>query len=411
MTNFTKVIELRGHIIDSLTFPKILDEILDHGAEYETEEIVIGKTRTDQSYARIRISAPTFGILQRILESTQRLGAVAQEEQAARLEPARGDGYFPDGFYATTNLPTGVNVGGRWLEVENLCMDSAIKVLPQEGRALCVKMYQVKAGDMIVVGHEGVKVEPMRKPPGSRGLFEFMSSTVSPEKSKELIIGEIVREMKEIKSQGAGKILWVPGPAIVHTGARDSFCRLIEAGYVDVVFAGNGLAAHDIEVSLFGTSLGVSLTAGKVLPRGHEHHLRSINFIRSLGGIARAIEMGYLKSGIMYSLTQAKIPYVLAGSIRDDGPLPEVITDAVEAQRRMRELCRGVTMAVMVASMLHSIATGNLLPAQVRTICVDINTEMVTKLADRGTHQSLGLVTDAEFFLWELANKLANPTP
>lgn len=406
MSIFTKTIELRGHIIDSLTFPKVLDEILEHGAEYETEEIVIGKTRQDQSYARIRISAPSEEVLQRVLNSTQRLGALIQEEQEVRLVPAPGKGFFPQGFYATTNLPTSVNFGGRWREVEELCMDSGIKVLPPEGRAICIKMYQVKAGDLMVVGHEGVKVQPLPKKPAGRGLFEFMSSTVSPEKSKELIIQEIAREMKNIQAAAKGKILWVLGPALVHTGARDSFCQLIQAGYVDVVFAGNGLAVHDVEVSLFGTSLGVSLDAGKILPRGHENHLRTINFLRSLGGIQKAIELKHLQTGIMYHLHQAGIPYVLAGSIRDDGPLLEVITDTVEAQKKMRELCRGVSMALMVASMLHSIATGNLLPAEVRTICVDINTEMVTKLADRGTHQSLGLVTDAELFLRELARYL-----
>ncbi|MBI5420414.1 MAG: TIGR00300 family protein [Deltaproteobacteria bacterium] len=406
MGSFTKVIELRGHIIDSLTFPKVLDEILDHGAEYETEEIAIGKTRRDASYARIRVTAPSEEILTRVLGHVRRLGAEPVEEEEVRLAPATGDGFFPEGFYATTNLPTRVKHGGRWLQVEDVCMDSGIRVLPREGRALCVKMSQVRAGDPIIVGHDGVKVDPLRKDPLRRGFFEFMSSTVSPEKSKGLLIQEIAREMRDVKAQGKGKILWVVGPALVHTGARDSFCRIIDAGYVDVVFSGNGMAAHDIEASLYGTSLGVSLTAGKILPRGHEHHLRAINFIRSLGGIARAVESGHLSSGILYSLIRREIPFVLAGSIRDDGPLPEAITDTLEAQRRMRDLCRGVSMAVMIATMLHAIATGNLLPAAVRTVCVDINTEMVTKLADRGTHQSLGLVTDAELFLRELAGKL-----
>ncbi|MBI5576470.1 MAG: TIGR00300 family protein [Deltaproteobacteria bacterium] len=406
MATFSKVVELRGHIIDSLTFPKVLDEILDHGAEYETEEIDVGKKRQDPSYARIRITAPSEEVLLKVLGHIRRLGAMAVEEEEVRLDPAPGDGFFPDGFYATTNLPTWVRHGGRWLEVEDLCMDSGIRVLPEEGRAACVKMYQVKAGDFLVAGQEGVRVEPLRKELSRRGLFEFMSSTVSPEKPKVLIIDEIAREIRRIKMEGGGRILWVLGPALVHTGARDCFSALIEAGYVDAVFAGNGLAAHDIEVSLYGTSLGVSTRGGKILPRGHEHHLRAINFIRSVGGISRAIELGHLSDGIMHGLVKAGIPYVLAGSIRDDGPLPEVITDAVEAQKRMRELCRGVSMAVMIATMLHSIATGNLLPAKVRTVCVDIQSEMVTKLADRGTHQSLGLVTDAELFLRELAGKL-----
>ncbi|MBE0569020.1 MAG: TIGR00300 family protein [Deltaproteobacteria bacterium] len=400
------IIELRGHIIDSLTFPKILDEILDHGAEYETEEITIGKTRRDASYARIRVTAPSEKELDRVIGHVRRLGAEVVEERDAGLAPAPGNGVFPEGFYATTNLPTRVRHGGRWLDVEQLCMDSAIRIPAGGERPHCVKMYDVRAGDPIIVGHDGVRVEPQRKDPLRRGLFEFMSSTVSPEKSKERVVRDIAREMKEARRSGSGKILWVLGPAVVHTGARESFCRIIDAGYVNAVFSGNGLAAHDIEASLYGTSLGVSLAAGKVVPRGHEHHLRAINTVRSLGGIARAVEAGLLKEGIMYRLTRDRIPFVLSGSVRDDGPLPEVITDSVEAQRRMRELSRDVTIAVMVATMLHSIATGNLLPATVRTVCVDINTEMVTKLADRGSHPSLGLVTDAEPFLRELAARL-----
>jgi lysine-ketoglutarate reductase/saccharopine dehydrogenase-like protein (TIGR00300 family) len=398
---------MRGHIIDSLTFPKVLDEILGCGAEYETEEIVIGKTRRDPSYARVRVTAPSEEILEKVLSQVARLGAEVVEERDALLVPAPGDGFFPEGFYATTNYPTRIRYGGRSLDVEDLCMDSGICVSGTENRACCVKMSRVKAGDLIVVGHHGVKVDPPRRDPLRHGLFEFMSSTVSPEKSKERIIREIAAEMRSVKTEKKGKILWVVGPALVHTGARDSFCRIIEAGYVDVVFSGNGMAAHDIEASLFGTSLGVSMTEGKILPQGHSHHLRAINFIRSQGGIARAVESGHLKSGIMNALVRAGIPFVLAGSIRDDGPLPEVVSDAVEAQRRMREQCKGVSMAVMVASMLHAIATGNLLPAVVRTVCVDMSTEMVTKLADRGTHQSLGLVTDAEPFLRELAGMLS----
>lgn len=407
MGTASRVFELRGHIIDSLTFPKVLDEILDHGAEYETEEISIGRTRRDTSYARIRVTAPSEELLDRVLSRVRQLGAEALEERDAELAPAPADGVFPDGFYATTNLPTRVRHGGEWREVEHLCMDSAIRVPEGGGPPRCVKMYDVRAGDPIVLGYEGVRVEPQRKDPLRRGLFEFMSSTVSPEKSKERIVREIAREIRETKRSGKGKILWVLGPAVVHTGARESFCRIIDAGYVDAVFSGNGLAAHDIEASLYGTSLGVSLAAGKVVPRGHEHHLRAINAVRALGGIGRAVETGLIKDGIMYRLTRNGIPYVLSGSVRDDGPLPEVVTDSVEAQKRMRAIAREVSVAVMVATMLHSIAAGNMLPATVRTFCVDISTEMVTKLADRGTHQSLGLVTDAEPFLRELAAALA----
>ena len=407
MKTFSRVVVLRGHIIDSLTFPKVLDKILACGSEYETEEIVIGKTQKDPSYARIRVTAIAEETLDKVISQIGRLGAEAVEEEDVRLAPATGDGFFPEGFYATTNFPTRVRYGGRFLDVEDLCMDSGIFVSGDGFRARCVKMSRVKAGDSIVVGHRGVSVDPPRRDPLRHGLFEFMSSTVSPEKSKERIIREIAAEMRSVKAENKGKILWVVGPALVHTGARDSFCRIIDAGYADVVFSGNGMATHDMESSLFGTSLGVSVTEGKIVPQGHAHHLRAINFIRSRGGIARAVESGDLKSGIMYTLVRMGIPFVLAGSIRDDGPLPEVVSDTVEAQRRMRDLCKGVSMAIMVASMLHAIATGNLLPATVRTICVDINTEMVTKLADRGTHQSLGLVTDAELFLRELAGMLS----
>jgi len=407
MGTFSRIVEMRGHIIDSLTFPKVLDEILGCGAEYETEEIVIGKTRRDPSYARVRVTAPAEETLDKVMSQIGRLGAEAVEEGDAQLAPASGDGFFPEGFYATTNFPTRIRYNGRFLDVEDLCMDSGIRVSGPEIMACCVKMSRVKAGDLIVVGHRGVHVDPPRRDPIRRGIFEFMSSTVSPEKSKERIIREIAAEMRSVKSEKKGKILWVVGPALVHTGARDSFRRIIDAGYVDVVFSGNGMAAHDIEASLFGTSLGVSMAEGKIVPQGHAHHLRAINFIRSQGGIARAVESGRLKDGIMHALVRAGIPFVLAGSIRDDGPLPEVVSDTVEAQRRMRELCKGVSVAVMVASMLHAIATGNLLPATVRTVCVDMNTEMVTKLADRGTHQSLGLVTDAELFLRELAGMLS----
>lgn len=403
----SRVIELRGHIIDSLTFPKVLDEILDHGADYETEEISIGRTRRDTSRARIRVTAPSEEALDRVLAHVRRLGAEAVEERDASVVPAPADGVFPEGFYATTNLPTRVRIDGRWLDAEDLCMDSAIRVRGGSDLPRCVKMCEVRAGDPVVVGYEGIRVEPRAKAAPQGGIFEFMSSTVSPEKSKERTIRDIAEEMKETKRSGEGKILWVLGPAVVHTGARESFCRILDAGYVDVVFSGNGLATHDIEASLYGTSLGVPLSGGKSLPRGHEHHLRAINAVRAAGGIGRAVLAGLIRDGIMYRLERKGIPYVLSGSVRDDGPLPEVITDSVKAQARMRELTRGVSMAVMAATMLHSIAAGNMLPAAVRTVCVDISTEMVTKLADRGTHHSLGLVTDAEPFLRELAARLA----
>jgi lysine-ketoglutarate reductase/saccharopine dehydrogenase-like protein (TIGR00300 family) len=257
----------------------------------------------------------------------------------------------------------------------------------------------------VVVGRAGTRVHPLERETGRRDAFSFMQSTVSSEKPKGVALRDIAREMHRAR-QGEGKILVVAGPAIVHTGSREHFSRLIRDGYVNVLFAGNALAAHDIEQSLFDTSLGVSMKHGGPIEEGHEHHLRSINRIRRLGSIRAAVEQGALTSGIMYECVRHEVPFVLAGSIRDDGPLPDVITDVLEAQRRMRALVPGVTFALMIATMLHSIAVGNLLPARVKVVCVDINPATVTKLADRGTFQTVGLVTDVEPFLRVLGQEL-----
>lgn len=232
-----------------------------------------------------------------------------------------------------------------------------------------------------------------------------MNSTVSSEKPKNLTVREIAESMRRA-AEGNGRILVVAGPAVVHTGSRELLSWLIRRGYVHVLFAGNALATHDIEQSFYGTSLGISMESGGGTEEGHEHHLRSINRIRRLGGIRQAIEEKVLTSGIMYECVTHNIPYVLAGSIRDDGPLPDVITDSLIAQTRMRELVQGVTFCLMIATTLHSIAVGNMLPAWVKTVCVDINPATVTKLADRGTFQTIGLVTDVEPFLRVLVQEL-----
>ena len=400
------VVEISGHIIDSLILPKILDLIINLGAEFEILEVQIGKRRADRSYARIQIDASTAELLGQVLAKVKEHGAlpVDAENEMARLEPAPAAGVFPEYFYATTNLPTRVRLNQGWIEVENPEMDCGIQIMAQGATARCIPMHRVQRGDAIVVGHGGVKVAPMeRRVP--REAFEFMSSSVSPEQPKGLLIQEIAASMHRIRNR-RGKILVVAGPGLVHTGASRHLVELIENGYVQVLFAGNGLAVHDIESALYGTSLGVYLDQNVRAIEGHEHHLWAINAIRKAGGIKQAVEQGVIKSGIFYTCVQKGVDFVLAGSIRDDGPLPDVVTDALNAQDIMRDKIRGVDFALMIATTLHAIATGNLLPATVKTVCVDINPAVVTKLTDRGTFQAMGLVTDVEPFLRELCQHL-----
>ena len=313
---------------------------------------------------------------------------------------------FPDGFYSTTNLESFVRAEGRWLLVENIEMDCAI-ILDANGPetvARCTPINRIRMGDRVVVGDGGVRVTPpARKDPS--GPFAFMGSEVSTERPKELIVAAVVEGMKEARASGK-QILLVGGPAIVHTGAGPQLEAMIKAGWIDVLFAGNALATHDIERALYGTSLGVNLTTGAAAAHGHEHHLRAINAIRAVGGIRKSVETGLLKSGIMHACVVKEVDFVLAGSIRDDGPLPDVITDSVEAQEAMRKHIPGIGIAIMVATTLHSVATGNMLPASVNTICVDSDADTVIKLMDRGTHHAFGLVTDCEFFIKELARRL-----
>ncbi|HZZ78691.1 MAG TPA: TIGR00300 family protein [Gemmataceae bacterium] len=402
--SFVEEIELQGHIIDSLLLPKVLDEILTRGGTYVVKEMKLGKRQIDPSYARIEIKADNHDQLEEILRATHEHGAVSTKPRDCEVEKADMDGAFPERFYSTTNYRTQVRLGGDWIDVDDQEMDCGIVLDVKKSTARCLAMVHVKKGDPIVVGHQGVRVIPAETT-ARQSLFEFMSSAVSSEKPKGVTVREIAATMKRTKAAGE-KILAVLGPAVVHTGSVEHICELIRLGYLDILFAGNALATHDIEQALFGTSLGVWLDRGLPAEEGHEHHLRAINKIRRLGGIANAVDKGVLKSGIMFECVQHKIPYVLAGSIRDDGPLPEVVTDVLAAQDLMREKIKGVGFCFMIATMLHSIATGNLLPAAVKVACVDINPATVTKLADRGSHQTVGVVTDAEPFLRALVTEL-----
>ncbi len=401
---FVEDVEIQGHIIDSLILPKVLDEILTHGGSYVIKDIRIGQRQTDPSYACIEVRADSSDKLREILDAIHDHGAAPIAVRDCQTIAADMDGAFPEGFYSTTSFRTQVRLKGEWIDVEDQEMDCGILVDPEGTAARCIPMAEVRVGDRIVVGRQGLRVFPAETMARSN-LFEFMASPVSSEKPKGVTVREIAAAMKRTKEAGE-KILAVLGPAIVHTGSVEHVCWLIRNGYLNILFAGNALATHDIEQALFGTSLGISLERGLPMEEGHEHHLRAINTIRRLGGIRRAVERGVLKSGVMYECIRHDIPFLLAGSIRDDGPLPEVVTDVLEAQRRMREMIHGVGFCLMMATMLHSIATGNLLPAWVKVACVDINPATVTKLTDRGSIQTVGVVTDVEPFLRALVAEL-----
>jgi lysine-ketoglutarate reductase/saccharopine dehydrogenase-like protein (TIGR00300 family) len=406
----SETIEMSGHIIDSWTLPRAWDIIMDRGGNFEVEEIRIGVRKTETSYARMRVDAPDDQTLDLILSELQQLGAELVYDKEVQTEFVEQDGVLPANFYSTTNLPTQVRINGngQWINVEGIEMDVAVVVDREHRRAYCKPMHDVQVGDEVIVGHEGIRVLPFQRA-RTRDSFAFMQSDVSSEKVKVRAIQEIAEQMKETRARG-GKILFVLGPAVIHTGAGRYVAELIRRGYVQVIFGGNAIVTHDVESALYGTSLGVDLRTGEQVEGGHRNHLRAINAIRAAGSLEKAVEKGILRDGLTYEALQHHVPMVLAGSIRDDGPMPGVISDMQEAQRRMREELPGVEMAIMISSMLHAIATGNLLPAAVRTVVVDINPAVVTKLADRGSFQAAGLVTDAELFLRELVEELA-PDP
>ncbi len=397
-------VEIRGHLIDSLMMPRIMDDIMDLDGEFEVLSFEVGHMKDDPSHAVMRIFGRDAGHLEELLTAITAHGVVAVRPQDAVLEAAEMDGVFPQGFYSTTNLDTLVRVKGDWMRVEHSEMDCGIRVDVEAGTAETVAMGDVKAGEFYVTGHKGVRVLPLERPRESQP-FEFMASAVSSEKPKAQIVREVARLLRQVRGEDRLTIA-VVGPAVVHTGAAPSLACLIEAGYVGAVFGGNAVATHDIEANLFGTSLGIDLKQGTPVAGGHEHHLRAINTIRRCGGIKAAVDQGVLTGGLMHTLVTTGTPFVLAGSIRDDGPLPEVITDVIEAQKAMREYAQRAGACLMLSTMLHSIAVGNMLPAAVRTVCADINPAVVTKLADRGSFQAIGIVTDVGLFVEQLADEL-----
>ena len=400
-----KEIKVEGHLIDSMILTKIWDRIMELGGDFDTLEFRVGKHKTDPSYARILVKGQTPEHLDDILTEIYPLGALAFEIAEATVAPAPADMVFPDNFYSTTNNPTQVYFNAEWIEVEGTMMDKVIVVNPQAKKARCKPFREVKKGDLIVVGEEGVRVKPPERPREATGIFSFMSSGSSSEKPAITIIKKIAQDLYNVKKTG-GKIAVVAGPAVVHTGAAPALASLIRQGFVDVVLSGNALAVHDVEGDLLKTSLGISLREGVAAVRGCRNHLVAINEIFKAGTLRKAVEKGVLKNGIIYECIKKEVPFVLAGSIRDDGPIPDVITDMVTAQQKYKEQLKDVTMVLMLASTLHAIAVGNMLPSTVKLVCLDINPASVTKLLDRGSTQAVGVISDIGTFLPLLAEEI-----
>jgi lysine-ketoglutarate reductase/saccharopine dehydrogenase-like protein (TIGR00300 family) len=399
MPKLQKTVTTEGHLIDSGLMTRIFDTIISDGGEFEILEFKIGRTNIEPSKARLKITARDDTEMNTILLKLSTLGCVIDREHEITLKPAPNDGVVPPDFYSTTNHETLVHFKSGWLKVENLRMDGVIAL--NGNKAEVKKFRDVKKGEQIVVGLDGIKVVP-EYVERSRADFAFMSGEISTERKVRLVVDRVA----EIIGDKSKRVAVVSGPVLIHTGGSNGLIKLIENGYVQLLLAGNALAVHDIEAALYGTSLGVDLSTGKPVEMGHRNHLRAINEVRRAGSIPNLVKEGTLKSGIMHAIVKHSVPFSLAGSLRDDGPLPETITDMNIAQDEHFNLLQGIDVVIMLSSMLHSIAVGNMIPAQVLTICVDINPSVVTKLKDRGSLQTLGVVTDVGLFIHMLAEKL-----
>ena len=403
---FSREIELRGHIVDSGILAKVMDLVVEYNGDFDTEEFSLGRQKTDPSYAKMKIGAETEEQLSQLISELRRVGALVIGEEEVSVATVTRAKVAPEGFYSTTNHPTHIHFNNTWIPVENMKMDALIVVNKKDMTAKCLVQGKLLPGDTVVVGEEGVRVDfPER--PREMGVFEFMGGDVSSERPSLTLIRRVAAEILQMKKNGK-KFALVGGPAIIHSGASDAVAAMIREGYIDLLFAGNALAVHDLEHNIFGTSLGMNLKTGELMTGGHRHHLYTINKIMEAGSIYAAVESGLVTGGIMYECIKNDVPFVLAGSIRDDGPLPDVIQNTIEAQDAMRKhiVDPDLGMMLMVATLLHSIAVGNLLPSHVKTICVDINPASVTKLMDRGTSQAIGMVSDAGIFLPSLLEAL-----
>lgn len=402
----TETIEAEGHLIDSQILNHIFDKVIERGATYEVLRFDIGKTNDDVSYIQLRLSGPSPEVLRELVRELVPYGGRLVDQRDARFEAAPKDRCVPHDFYSTTNYRTQIRRGGQWVDVAKQRMDA---VIVDEGeRVACRKLRDVKQGDRVVCGVDGVRVVPEFRERDRHG-FAFMSNDISSERRVEVSVAKVAEMMRDARKSG-GKIAWVAGPVVIHTGGIEYFGDLIRKGWVDVLLSGNALAVHDVEFALYGTSLGVDLQTGSPVEEGHKNHMRAINTVNHAGSIAAAVEQGVLKHGIMHDCVKNHVEFVLAGSIRDDGPLPDTLMDLIEAQEGYAKALEGCKMVVMLSTMLHSIGVGNMLPSWVRVVCVDINPAVVTKLADRGSAQTVGIVTDVGLFLHQLASKL-EPSP
>lgn len=398
----TETVEAQGHLIDSHIMERIFDAVVEHGGRFEVENFSIGRTNGDPSHLRLRVEAPTQADLDDLLVELVGLGCAAVESGEAEWRIVEKDRCAPEDFYSTTNQQTLVRYNNQWLEVQKQRMDAAIVL--GENTAECRRLRDVKAGDKVVVGMRGIRVVPAVKE-RDRDHFAFMSNDISSERQVETAVAQTAAIMRQTRQEGK-RIVAVAGPVVVHTGGCNAMTRLIRTGWIDALLAGNALAVHDVEAALLGTSLGVRTSDGRPEQHGHRNHMRAINAIYHEGGIANAVNSGRLTQGVMYECVKAGVPFVLAGSLRDDGPLPDTITDMNEAQDAYAEQLRDAGVVLCLSSMLHSIATGNMLPAWVKIVCVDINPAVPTKVSDRGTGQAVGVVTDVGLFLELLARKL-----
>jgi lysine-ketoglutarate reductase/saccharopine dehydrogenase-like protein (TIGR00300 family) len=399
----TDTIAAEGHLIDSGLLSAIFDKIIEFKGAYEIIDFDIGRTNDDASRIEMRITVPDTASLDDLLQQLTGFGCHPVGDRDALVKPAEKDCCVPDDFYSTTNHRTHVRVGGKWVEVEKQRMDAVIVV--SSGRAACRKLRDVRGGESIVCGHEGIRVTPEFKERDRLG-FAFMSNDVSSERRVAGSVARIAAMMRDVKKSG-GRIAVVAGPVVVHTGGVEHFSELIRNGFVDVVLAGNALAVHDVEFALSGTSLGIDLQAGAPVEQGHRNHMAAINTVNRAGSLRAAVDQGVLKSGVMFECIRHGVDFVLAGSIRDDGPLPDTEMDLVAAQEKYAAaLANDVQLVLMLSSMLHSIGVGNMLPSWVRVVCVDINPAVVTKLSDRGSQQTVGVVTDVGLFLHRLAEAL-----
>jgi lysine-ketoglutarate reductase/saccharopine dehydrogenase-like protein (TIGR00300 family) len=395
-------VEAQGHLIDSHIMERIFDVVVEFGGRFEVEEFSIGRTNSDPSKLRLRIEAPTHEQMEKMLGQLLGLGCSPVDGGDAVVKAAECDRCAPEDFYSTTNQRTLVRHNSQWIEVQNQRMDAMVVLV--DGSAYCRRLRDIKAGDAVVVGMKGIRVVPEEKE-RDRQSFAFMSNDISSERQVETAVQQTVAMMRHARQEGK-RIVAVAGPVVVHTGGGVSLSKLIRGGWIQAVLAGNALAVHDIESALFGTSLGVRASDGRQEEHGHRNHMRAINAIYRAGSIQKAVESGPLTRGVMYECVKAGIPFVLAGSLRDDGPLPDCITDMNEAQDAYAEQLKDAGVVLCLSSMLHSIAVGNMLPAWVKVVCVDINPAVPTKVSDRGTGHAVGVVTDVGLFLEVLARKL-----